>query len=93
MVLLPHSLSFISDTPEAVEGYELGFILPFYLHPALLQADNFVPPDDRSIAWSASIDKLHLCFSEIKLGIMPQTQEKGVTGPHPTRQAPFFRSG
>jgi hypothetical protein len=24
---------------------------------------------------------------------MSQTQEKGVTGSHPTRQAPFFRSG
>ena len=93
MVLLPHSLFVISDAPDAMEGYEFGPILPFYLHPTLLQADDFVPPDSRSIARSASIDKFHLRFSEIKLGIMPQTQENGVTGYHPTRQAPFFRSG
>jgi hypothetical protein len=65
-----------------MEWYELGSILPFYLHPSRLQADYLVSPDGRPIAWRAPIDKFHLGLGKIKLGIMPQTKEKGVTCPH-----------
>ena len=98
VTLLPHNCTVISDAPDAVEGYELGSILPFYLHPTLLQEDDFVSPDSGPVARSAPIDKFHLGFAEIETGIMSQTQEKGVTGshrvsPYPTRHSPFFRSG
>ena len=82
VTLLPHNCTVISDAPDAVEGYELGSILPFYLHPALLQEDDFVSPDCGPVARSAPIDKFHLGFAEIEMGIMSQTQEKGVTGSH-----------
>ena len=80
--LLPHNCTVISDAPDAVEGYELNLIHPFYLHPALLQADDFVTPDSGPVARSAPIDKFHLGSAKIEIWIMSQTQEKGVTGSH-----------
>jgi len=73
IALLPHNRPVVSDASDAMGGDELRLHLRFYLHPALLQADDFVPPDSRPIARSAPIDKFHHRFAEIKLGIMPQT--------------------
>ena len=65
-----------------MEGDELGPVLPFNLHPALIQEDDSVSPNSGPVARSAPIEKFHLSFAEIKLRIMSQTEEKGVTGSH-----------
>jgi hypothetical protein len=79
---LPHNHPFVSDAPDAVEGDELCLIMPFYLHPALVQADNFVSLDSGPVARSSPVNEFYLGSAKIELRIMQQTQEKGVTGSH-----------
>jgi len=82
IALLPHNRPVVSDAPDAMGGDELRLHLRFYLHPTPLQVDDFVPLDSGPVARSAPIDKFHAGFAKIELGIMPQTQGKGVTGSH-----------
>jgi hypothetical protein len=81
-LFLPHGLSVVGYAADAMEGYELGLHLRFYLHPAGLKADYLISSHDRSVSRCASIDILHACAAEFKLWIMEQAQEEGVAGSH-----------
>ena len=80
--LLPQDFSVVGYATDAVKGDELRLIIRFYLHSALLQAEDAVSLDSRSVAWSAPIDILHAGSVKIELRVVAEAQQDGATGSH-----------
>jgi len=55
-----------------VKGYELRLLLRFYLHSALLQAEDAISLDGGPVAWSASVNILYAGSVELELGIVAE---------------------
>jgi hypothetical protein len=79
---LPQNFSVVGYAADAVKWDELRLIIRFYLHSSLLQAEDAVSLNNRSVVWSTPIDILYASSVELKLRVVAEAQQKGVTGSH-----------